>query len=80
MGVGMLRITRGEESRLTSWYFEIDRNLLVWILSLIAIGIITMLTAGSAEAARMGQPWFFFIKKAVVPYTVGLFCLFGFLL
>ena len=74
----MLRITRGEESRLTSWYFEIDRGLLGWVLVLIAIGLLTMLTAGSAEAARMGHPWFWFIKKAIIPYTIGLFCLFGF--
>jgi cell division protein FtsW len=74
----MLRITRGEESKLTSWYFEIDRSLLTYILSLIAIGVITLLTAGAAEAARMGQPWFYFIKKAFLPYSFGLLCLFGF--
>ena len=73
----MLRITRGEESRLTSWYFEIDRGLLGLILLLIVIGALTMITAGSAEAAKMGQPWFFFIKKAFPAYVLGLFCLFG---
>ncbi len=73
----MLRITRGEESKLTSWYFEIDRGLLGLILVLVVIGAITMITAGSAEAAKMGQPWFFFIKKAIPPYLIGLFCLFG---
>lgn len=74
----MLRITRGEESKLTSWYFEIDRKLLVMILLLVFVGVITMITAGSAEAARMGYPWFYFIKKAFLPYTFGLACLFGF--
>ena len=73
----MLRITRGEESRLTSWYFEIDRGLLCLILFMVVIGAITMITAGSAEAAKMGQPWFFFIKKAIPAYLVGLVCLFG---
>ena len=72
----MIRITRGEESKLTGWYFEIDRKLLGMILVLVAIGIITMITAGSAEAARMGYPWFYYIKKAFVPYTIGLICLF----
>lgn len=76
----MLRITRGEESKLTGWYFEIDRGLLGLILILICIGLLTMISAGAAQAARMNppQPWFFFIKKALVPYTVGLMCLFGF--
>ena len=74
----MLRITRGEESKLTSWYFEIDRSLLGMILLLVAIGLFTMITAGSAEAARLGESWFYFIKQAFVPYTLGLVFLFGF--
>ena len=73
----MLRITRGEESKLTSWYFEIDRTLLGVVLLLVVIGAITMITAGSAQAAKMGQPWFFFIKKAFPIYVLGLGCLFG---
>ena len=74
----MFGITHSEESILNSWYLEIDRKLLAMILLLIVIGAITMVTAGSAEAARMGYPWFYFIKKAFVPYSIGLLCLFGF--
>lgn len=74
----MLRITRGEESKLTSWYFEIDRQLLSMILWLIAIGLITLVSAGSADATRMGDPWYKFIKQAFLPYTIGFFALFGF--
>ncbi len=74
----MLRITHGEESKLTGWYFEIDRNLLLVILGLVAIGLFTMITAGSADAARLGNPWFHYIKQGFVPYTFGLLCLFGF--
>jgi len=73
----MIKITRREESKLTSWFFEIDRGLLGLILMLVLIGAITMLTAGSAQAAKMGQPWFFFIKKAFPFYLLGLGCLFG---
>ena len=74
----MLRITRSEESKLTSWYFEIDRQLLGLILGVIAVGVITIITAGAADAARMGHPWYHFLQKAFLPYTLGLFCLFGF--
>lgn len=74
----MLRITRGEESRLTSWYFEIDRGLLGLVLVLVVIGVITMITAGAADATRMGYPWYHFIQKAILPYLFGLVCLFGF--
>lgn len=73
----MLRLTRGEESKLTAWYFEIDRGLLGLVLIMVVIGLITMITAGSAEAAKMDQPWFFFIKKAIPAYLLGLACLFG---
>ena len=47
-------ITHSEESKLTDWYFEIDRKLLGMILLLAAIGFITMIAAGSAEAMRLG--------------------------
>jgi len=71
-------ITRGDESKLTSWYYEIDRSLLGMILLLVAIGLFTMITAGSADAARLGRPWFHYIQQGFVPYTFGLICLFAF--
>ncbi len=71
-------ITHSEESKLTDWYFEIDRKLLGMILLLVAVGFITMIAAGSAEAMRLGESWFYFIKKAFIPYSLGLVCLFGF--
>ncbi|MBR3510590.1 MAG: FtsW/RodA/SpoVE family cell cycle protein [Alphaproteobacteria bacterium] len=73
----MLRITRGEDSKLTSWYFEIDRGLLGWILLLIIVGFATTISAGAAEATRIGEPWFHFLKKAILPYSLGFFALFG---
>lgn len=72
----MLRITHGEDSKLTSWYFEIDRGLLGWVLLLAFVGLITTISAGAAEAARIGEPWFHFIKKAILPYSVGFCALF----
>lgn len=74
----MLRITRSEESKLTSWYFEIDRGLLGCILILIVIGLLAVVSVGSAEAAHRGDPWFFFLKKALLPYSMGFVALFGF--
>ena len=76
----MLRLTRGEDSKLTSWYFEIDRKLLGVILFLVCVGAVMMITAGAAQAAHMRppQPWFYFIVKAIPAYILGLGCLFGF--
>ncbi|MCQ2574964.1 MAG: FtsW/RodA/SpoVE family cell cycle protein [Alphaproteobacteria bacterium] len=75
----MIRITRGEESRLTSWFFEIDRGLLGAILCLVAVSIYAMISAGSAQAARMNppQPWFYFLIKALPAYFVGVVALFA---
>ena len=76
----MLRLKRGEDSKLTSWYFEIDRKLVYMILLLVGISAIMMVTAGAAQAAYMrpAQPWFYFIVKAIPAYVIGLGCLFGF--
>ena len=71
-------ITHGEESKLTSWYFEIDRGLLGCNLILIVIGLMAIVSVGSAQAAYMGYPWFYFLKKALLPYTIGFVALFGF--
>jgi len=69
-------LTRTEESKLTSWYFEIDRRLLGCLLILIVVGILFMVSAGSVVADRIHQPWHFFILKALPFYGIGLLTLF----
>lgn len=67
---------RTEESKLTSWYFEVDRRLLGALLILIFTGMLFMVSAGSVAAERIGQPWHFFILKALPFYVIGLATLF----
>lgn len=67
---------RTEESKLTSWYFEIDRGLLGLLLFLILIGVLFVISAGSVVAERMGQPWHYFVLKALPFYCIGLITLF----
>jgi len=67
---------RTEESKLTSWFFEIDRHLLYAVLFMIAIGIVFAVSAGSVAAERINKPWFFFIVKALPFYAVGIGTLF----
>ncbi|MBQ8294283.1 MAG: FtsW/RodA/SpoVE family cell cycle protein [Alphaproteobacteria bacterium] len=69
---------RTEESKLTSWYFETDRRLLGAVLVLIFIGMLFAVSAGSVAAERIGQPWYFFVVKAIPFYIMGLTLLFGF--
>ncbi len=68
---------RTEESKLTSWYFEIDRKLLVYVLAMIVISIICMISAGSVAAERLGHPWNYYIIKAIPFYIVGTLLLLG---
>ena len=63
---------RTEESKLTSWFFEIDRRLLYTVLLMIAIGMCFAVSAGSVAAERINQPWYFFIAKALPFYIVGI--------
>ena len=74
----MLRITHGEESSLTSWFFQIDRRLLKLVLILMGIGILASFSAGAANAAKLGHPWYFFGLKTFVFYTVGIVALVAF--
>ncbi|MCM1294756.1 MAG: FtsW/RodA/SpoVE family cell cycle protein [Muribaculaceae bacterium] len=69
-------LKRTEESKLTSWYFEIDRRLLVFLLGLVVLGVIFVISAGSVSAERIGQPWYYFLKKMSIFYILGLGTLF----
>lgn len=69
-------LKRTEDSKLTSWYFEIDRRLLWCLVGLIFVGMWAMVSAGSVAAERIGQPWHFFILKALPFYGIGLITLF----
>lgn len=69
---------RTEESKLTSWFFEIDRRLLYTVLLMIGIGIYLAVSAGSAAAGRLStpQPWYFFFVKGLPFYIIGIITLF----
>ena len=73
----MFKITRTEDSKLTSWYFETDRRLLGCVLLMMVLSVIFALSAGSVAAERIGQSWHFFLGKAVPFYIMGLTLLFG---
>lgn len=68
---------RSEESKLTSWYFEIDRRLLGCVLLLVFIGMLFVVSAGSVSAERIGQPWHYFMLKMMPFYVIGLVTLFA---
>ncbi len=68
---------RTEESKLTSWFFEIDRRLLYMILLLMLIGMFFSVSAGSVVAYQKGWHWYRFLVKGLPFYGMGLVALFG---
>ncbi len=69
---------RSDNSQLAQWYFQIDRSLLVAVFILIAVGILTMISAGPYAARRIGAPTFFFLHKFILPCIVGICAMFFF--
>lgn len=72
----MVRIVRGEESKLTSWYFRTDLSILWLLLALFCFSLVMMIGAGSAEAIRLSKPWYHFLQRATPFYLLGIFSLF----
>ncbi len=74
----MINITRNDESKLTSWFFEIDRRLFGAVLILIFLGIICAVSAGSVSAERPPnpKPWNYFVLKGIPFYVMGTVALF----
>lgn len=70
-------VSRTEDSKFTNWHFEIDRRLLGTVLVLVAIGVMYVISAGSVAADRIHMPWYFFLKKAIPFYLIGLTTLIG---
>ncbi|MBR3781776.1 MAG: FtsW/RodA/SpoVE family cell cycle protein [Alphaproteobacteria bacterium] len=68
----MFGIVRTEESRLTSWLFEVDRPLLLCVLLMMLLSLVFSVSAGSVAAERINQPWSFFFIKALPFYGLGL--------
>lgn len=70
----MFKINRTEESKLTSWYFEIDRNLLIMVFGMILVAMIMAISSGSAMFVRTGGKiqWYIFFCRMIPFYVIGV--------
>ena len=70
---------RTEESRLTSWYFEVDKKLLGLVLLMILVAMIMAISSGSANFVRTGGriQWYTFFMRMIPFYVVGGITLVG---
>lgn len=70
---------RTDDSKLTDWYFGIDRWLIIYIFIMIAIGVIATFFTGSANIIRTHgrMPWYHFFVNMLPFYILGIGTLFA---
>ena len=78
----MIKINRTEESRLTSWYFETDRKLLVMVLIMVLVAMIMAISSGSAMFVRTMNmahkvQWYDFFVRMIPFYIIGVLTMIG---
>ena len=69
-------ITRTEETRISNWFFGIDRKIIISILLLVCISIVTIYSTGSLKAVNLGLPSYSLLLKMIPWYFIGLVSLF----
>lgn len=73
---------RTEESKFTSWYFEIDKMLLWLVLGMIFVAMIIAISSGSAMFVRTMNmthkiQWYEFFVRMIPFYVVGIATMLG---
>lgn len=66
--------SRADNSRLTQWWWTIDRWLFVIMMILISIGILLVMAASPPVAERIGLDSFYFVKRHLI-YAVVTMCM-----
>lgn len=68
----MTLFARSDNSRLSHWWWTVDRWLLVAILLLVLLGVLMTLLAGASVAERLGLPGFHFAVRQAAFATLGV--------
>lgn len=61
-----MSMSRSDRSRFATWWFTVDRVLLMAILTLIGTGLVLSLAASPAVAIKKGFPTYYFVERHVV--------------
>lgn len=69
-------IDRKSNSRLSHWWWTIDRPLFISVMLLVVIGLVLSMAASPAIAEHLGADSFYFVKRHVIFMTMGLFVMF----
>ena len=72
----MAVLSRANKSPLSSWWWTVDRSIILATFLLVALGIVLSMAASPPVAVRLGLPEFFFVQRQVVfliPVMIGMF-------
>ena len=58
-----MRISRSDGSLLATWWYSVDRSLIVALLILIGVGLVFSLAASPAVAGKKGLELFYFVER-----------------
>ena len=70
---------RTEESKLTSWYFEVDKHLLWLVLGMMLFAMVIAISSGSANFVRTHGKieWYTFFLRMIPYYVIGVITMIG---
>jgi cell division protein FtsW len=67
-----MNFSRADRSRLAEWWFTVDRQLLVLILTLVGVGLLLSVAASPAIAMKRGFPTYHFVIRQFVFAGIGV--------
>lgn len=67
-----MSFSRADRSRLAEWWFTVDRQLLVLILTLVGVGLLLSVAASPAIAMKRGFPTYHFVIRQFVFAGLGV--------
>lgn len=65
-------VKRTENNLFTRWLTNVDKSILISVLSLIVVGILMMFATTPYAAKNIGAPEYSFIKKAIIYVIIGI--------
>lgn len=72
----MMRFSRDDNSLLGQWWWTVDRTLLAMVLVMCLAGLLMVMTASPAVAAKLGKPSLYFVYRQAIFMGAGVLAIF----
>jgi cell division protein FtsW len=70
-------VSRSDNSKLSHWWFEVDKWLIVAIMALIGVGVLLSFAASTPVANRLGLTSYYFITRQLIFIGLAVVVMFG---